>query len=84
MKFNDGDETELNENLISDAIYAQCEPDEDQYVLLDCIVDHRGLDAAIEPAEFCFHHPRRSLVTILRPSRLTIGTEHVLEMARPC
>ncbi len=51
MKFNDGDETELNENLISEAIYVQYDMDKDQYVLLDSIVDCRGLDMAIQSAE---------------------------------
>jgi hypothetical protein len=39
--FNDGDETILNANLITEAMYAQCDPDGNQYVLLDSIIDHR-------------------------------------------
>jgi hypothetical protein len=39
--FNDGDETVLNANLIAEAMYAQCNPDGNQYVLLDSIIDHR-------------------------------------------
>ncbi len=39
--FNGGDETLLNANLIAEAMYAQCDPDGNQYVLLDSIVDHR-------------------------------------------
>jgi hypothetical protein len=39
--FVDGDETVLNANLIADAMYAQCNPDGNQYVLLDSIIDHR-------------------------------------------
>jgi hypothetical protein len=39
--FDDGDETVLNVNLIAEAMYAQCNPDENQYVLLDSIIDHR-------------------------------------------
>jgi hypothetical protein len=39
--FHDGDETILNANLIAEAIYAQCNPDGNQYVLLDSIIDHR-------------------------------------------
>jgi hypothetical protein len=38
---NDGDETVLNANLIAKAMYAQWDPDGDQYVLLDSIIDHR-------------------------------------------
>jgi hypothetical protein len=39
--FDDGDETVLNANLITEAMYAQCDPDGNQYVLLDSIIDHR-------------------------------------------
>jgi hypothetical protein len=49
--FNDGDETVLNANLIAEAMYAQCDPDGKQYVLLDSIIDHRQLDSAIRPSD---------------------------------
>jgi hypothetical protein len=39
--FNNGDEIVLNANLIAEAMYAQCDPDRNQYVLLDSIIDHR-------------------------------------------
>ncbi len=39
--FDDGDETVLNANLIAEAMYAQCNPDGNQYVLLDSIIEHR-------------------------------------------
>jgi hypothetical protein len=39
--FDDGDETVLNANLIAEAMYAQCDPDRNQYVLLDSFIDHR-------------------------------------------
>jgi hypothetical protein len=39
--FDDGDETVLNANLIAEAMYAQCDPDGKQYVLLDSIIVHR-------------------------------------------
>jgi hypothetical protein len=45
--FDDGDETVLNVNLIPEAMHAQCDPDGNQYVLLDSIIDHRRLDTAI-------------------------------------
>ncbi len=47
--FNDGDETVLNTNLIAEAMYAQCNLDRNQYVLLDSIIDYRWLDTAIRP-----------------------------------
>ncbi len=51
ITFVDGDETELNANLIAEAMYAQCDPDGNQYVLLDSIIDHKRLDSAIRPSE---------------------------------
>jgi hypothetical protein len=38
-------------NLIAEAMYAQCDPDRNQYVLLDSIIDHRRLDTAIRPSD---------------------------------
>ncbi len=49
--FDDGDETALNVNLIAEAMYVQCDPDGNQYVLLDSIIDHRHLDSAIRPSD---------------------------------
>jgi hypothetical protein len=49
--FDDGDETIPNANLIAEAIYVQCDPDGNQYVLLDSIIDHRQLDTAIRPSD---------------------------------
>jgi hypothetical protein len=49
--FDDGDETVLNANLIAKTMYAQCNPDRNQYVLLDSIIDHRRLDTAIRPSD---------------------------------
>ncbi len=49
--FDNGDETVLNANLIAEAMYSQCDPNGNQYVLLDSIIDHRRLDAAIIPSD---------------------------------
>jgi hypothetical protein len=51
LTFDDGDETALNANLIAEAMYAQCDPDRNQYVLLGSIIDHRQLDAAMRPLD---------------------------------
>ena len=51
VEFEDGDEAQLNANLIAEAMYAQCDPDGNQYVLLDSLVDHRRLDTAVRPAD---------------------------------
>ncbi len=49
--FDDGDETVLSVNLIAKAMYAQCDPDGNQYILLDSIIDHKRLDSAIRPLD---------------------------------
>jgi hypothetical protein len=47
LEFDDGDDTTINVNLIAEAMHAQCDPDKNQYVLLDSLIDHRCLDKAI-------------------------------------
>ncbi len=49
--FNDGDETVMSANLIAKAMYVQCDPDGNQYVLLHSIIDHKRLDSAIRPLD---------------------------------
>ncbi len=44
LTFNDGDETVMSANLIAKAMYAQCDPDENQYILLDSITDQTRPD----------------------------------------
>ncbi len=41
VKFDDGDVTELTANLIAESMYAQCDPNSNQYVLFDDIIDYR-------------------------------------------
>ena len=41
FKFEDGNEAKLAANDISQSMYAQCDPDDNQYLLLDSIVDFR-------------------------------------------
>jgi hypothetical protein len=48
VEFDDGDQTELTANIIAESLYSQCDPDGNQYVLLEEIVDHRHL-----PTAFC-------------------------------
>ncbi len=40
VNFDDGDQSELTANKIAESLYSQCDPDGNQYVLLDEIVDH--------------------------------------------
>ncbi len=49
--FDDGDETVMSTNLIAEAMYVQCYPDGNQYILLDFIIDHKRLDSAIRPLD---------------------------------
>ena len=41
VKIEDGTEAELAANAIAKSMYAQCDPDDNQYLLLDSIVDFR-------------------------------------------
>ena len=47
VEFDDGDVTELNANLIAKSMYAQCNPDGNQYVLLGNIIDFHHDHTAI-------------------------------------
>jgi hypothetical protein len=49
--FDDGVETVMSTNLMAEAMYVQCDPDRNQYVLLDSIIDHKRLDSAIRPLD---------------------------------
>jgi hypothetical protein len=51
VEFNDNDQTELTANLISKSMYAQCDPDGNQYLLLADIVDHRSMNNALKLAD---------------------------------
>jgi hypothetical protein len=48
VEFDDNDQAKLTANLISKSMYAQCDPDGNQYLLLADIVDHRGMDNAMK------------------------------------
>ncbi|KAL7477009.1 hypothetical protein ACHAW6_002828, partial [Cyclotella cf. meneghiniana] len=41
IHFLDGCTKELAANTIAEALYAQCNPDGNQYIMLDAIVDYR-------------------------------------------
>jgi hypothetical protein len=48
INFDDGDQTELTANMIAESLYYQCDPDGNQYVLLEEIVNHQRLPAAVK------------------------------------
>ena len=47
VNFEDGDQVELSANTIAQSMYAQCDPDGDQYVMFDSIVDFRRSTTAL-------------------------------------
>ncbi len=47
VDFDDGDQTELTANMIAESLYLQCDPNGNQYVLLEDILDHQCLPTAI-------------------------------------
>ena len=47
VKFEDGEVTELTANEIDESVYAQCDPDRNQYVLLENIIDFRENNHAL-------------------------------------
>jgi hypothetical protein len=47
VNFDDGDQTELTANMIAESLYLQCDPNGNQYVLLEEIVNHQCLPTAI-------------------------------------
>ena len=51
VNFDDGNQTELTANLITESLFSQCDPDGNQYVLLDEIIDHQRLSTAIPLAD---------------------------------
>ena len=46
VDFDDGNQTELTANMIAETLYLQCDPNGNQYVLLEEIVDHQRLPTA--------------------------------------
>ncbi len=48
VDFDDGEQTELTANMIAESLYSKCDPNGNQYVLLEAIVDHRCLPTAIK------------------------------------
>jgi hypothetical protein len=40
VDFDDGDQTELTANMIAESLYLQCDPDGNQFVVLEAIVNH--------------------------------------------
>jgi hypothetical protein len=48
INFDNVNQTELTANMIAESLYSQCDPDGNQYALLEEIVDHQHLPAAVK------------------------------------
>ena len=51
VEFSDGQTAELAANVIAQSMYAMCDTEGNQYLLLEGIVDHRKDDSAVERAD---------------------------------
>jgi hypothetical protein len=58
VQFEDGDVTELMTNLIAEFMYAQCDPNGNQYLLLNQLVDHRSNNKAVLAADQTVHRDK--------------------------
>ena len=51
VEFPDGDVAEYSANLIAENMFAQCDPEGNQHLLMDAIVDHKADDKAVKFAD---------------------------------
>ena len=66
--FPDGEVSEYSANVIAVNMWAQCDFDGNQQLLMDAIIDHRIDDGAIKPVDaFVYVHGRRY------PKKMTRG-----------
>ena len=56
VEFPDGEIAELIANAIAEAMYAQCDDNRKEYLLFDCIVDHKKGGKALTNATQSFSH----------------------------
>ena len=62
VQFDDGEVSELTANVIAQSMYASCDDDGNEYLLLDSIVDHRKNDKAISIADQKIVHKGRQSI----------------------
>ena len=60
VEFSDGTEAEYSANVIAENMYAQCDFDGNQYLLLEAIVDHKTDGHAVEKADGNVTHNGRT------------------------
>jgi hypothetical protein len=51
VEFPDGEISEFAANVIAENMYAQCDPDGNQYIIMDSIVDHKTSDKAVKKCD---------------------------------
>jgi DUF917 family protein len=56
VEFPDGQMAEISANVIAQNMYAMCDLEENQYLLLAGIVDHRKEEAALDRADMYVKH----------------------------
>jgi hypothetical protein len=56
IEFPDGRSDEYTANVIADNMYAQCDIEDRQYNLMECIIDHKTDGHAFEPAYMYIKH----------------------------
>ena len=60
VEFPDGAEAEYSANVIAENMYAQCDFDGNQYLLMDSITDHKADGHAVKKADGMTHHNGRA------------------------
>jgi hypothetical protein len=62
VMFHDGKVTELAANTIATSMYAQCDVDGNEYLLLEAFVDHQKSDTALTLEQQKFNHNGRPYI----------------------
>ena len=53
VEFPDGQEAEYTANAIAQAMYSQCDMEGNQFLLMECVTDHKRLADAVAIADKC-------------------------------
>ena len=54
VEFPDGSEAEYSANVLAENMYAQCDTDGNQFLLMEAVTDHRKTKDALEPGDDTF------------------------------
>ena len=73
VEFPDGAEREYTANIIAENMYAQCNPDGEQFLLMEGISNHKRDQSAVEKAdEYVIHNGRSTLRKTTKGWRLCV------------